>query len=305
MFYVNSDDEAPPLDFKDDDAMPWDGKIEIADTKKNRGILIITIFIQSHHYLSQHIGATKIGEGRQLSMTPGAVRDRERKAKERRAKQLVVDEVWGTSPYYFNHLKSKFHGLTRKRLTEFVVTANGTCGICLLPMDLKDHVPKHNGSVMDHDHALEALGAPCMRGLIHFDCNTGLGAFEKKNVFAAAVEYLNREPFIVGSIIKLRKGFHQRSGNIVSANDREKSSTLWGKYRVRWIEWLALLARSKNKCEICRSDDQLCLDHCHQSLAVRGVLCDSCSMGTGKLGHNQASIIRGNEWCVSFNNKFL
>lgn len=37
-----------------------------------------------------------------------------------------------------------------------------------------------------------------------------------------------------------------------------------------------------NKCEICDSSEQLCIDHCHKTQAVRGLLCRTCNQAVSK-----------------------
>ena len=37
----------------------------------------------------------------------------------------------------------------------------------------------------------------------------------------------------------------------------------------------------ERKCAICGNTERLRIDHCHVSLRVRGVLCDSCNKGLG------------------------
>jgi hypothetical protein len=40
------------------------------------------------------------------------------------------------------------------------------------------------------------------------------------------------------------------------------------------------------QCEICSSATNLCIDHCHVSKEVRGVLCDWCDVGLGRFKDN-------------------
>jgi len=39
-----------------------------------------------------------------------------------------------------------------------------------------------------------------------------------------------------------------------------------------------------NFCMICGSAKNICIDHCHDTNAVRGLLCRSCNLGLGLLG---------------------
>lgn len=56
-------------------------------------------------------------------------------------------------------------------------------------------------------------------------------------------------------------------------------------------EWFALYLRQEKKCAVCRRDivpssrDQTrgCVDHCHETKKVRGLLCPTCNQGIGLL----------------------
>jgi len=47
-----------------------------------------------------------------------------------------------------------------------------------------------------------------------------------------------------------------------------------------------------DKCEICKSPENLCYDHCHTTMKFRGVLCRSCNSAIGHLGDSLESIVR-------------
>jgi len=52
-------------------------------------------------------------------------------------------------------------------------------------------------------------------------------------------------------------------------------------------EYLLLYKQQKGKCKICKLTPKghkkvLCLDHCHDTMKVRGLLCDNCNMALGK-----------------------
>jgi hypothetical protein len=47
----------------------------------------------------------------------------------------------------------------------------------------------------------------------------------------------------------------------------------------------ALVAKNEGRCWICRDfADPPCVDHCHQTGKVRGILCRDCNTGIGRLG---------------------
>jgi hypothetical protein len=52
-------------------------------------------------------------------------------------------------------------------------------------------------------------------------------------------------------------------------------------------EYDTMLQNQNGKCVICNNPPlgfkkSLCLDHCHSSLKIRGLLCDNCNAGLGK-----------------------
>lgn len=56
-------------------------------------------------------------------------------------------------------------------------------------------------------------------------------------------------------------------------------------------EYKDLYKKQKGRCKICNEKPKghktvLCLDHCHDTLEVRGLLCDNCNTGLGKFKDN-------------------
>jgi len=45
-------------------------------------------------------------------------------------------------------------------------------------------------------------------------------------------------------------------------------------------------------CECCGDNRKLSYDHCHDSMDFRGVLCNTCNLGIGKLGDTKEGILR-------------
>lgn len=64
-------------------------------------------------------------------------------------------------------------------------------------------------------------------------------------------------------------------------------------------EFDALFEKQQGACAICRSKESsfqrtgprsLCIDHCHETGVIRGLLCARCNKGLGSLGDNLASL---------------
>ena len=49
------------------------------------------------------------------------------------------------------------------------------------------------------------------------------------------------------------------------------------------VEEYENILKWKGKCEVCNLTNKLCLDHCHVTGRIRGVLCRKCNTGLGML----------------------
>lgn len=63
-------------------------------------------------------------------------------------------------------------------------------------------------------------------------------------------------------------------------------------YGISVAEYDALFAKQGGVCAICRkrSKGRLCVDHCHLTGTVRGLLCSACNIALGSLKDDQASL---------------
>jgi recombination endonuclease VII len=64
-------------------------------------------------------------------------------------------------------------------------------------------------------------------------------------------------------------------------------------YGISAAEYDALLKKQNGACAICRrrSREKLCVDHCHLTGMIRGLLCNRCNLGLGMWKDDQASLI--------------
>lgn len=110
----------------------------------------------------------------------------------------------------------------------------------------------------DHCHASNIF-----RGWICFHCNMTLGlAFDSSRTLRKLAVYLEKPS--TGVVVKTRLKLKQRK------------------------ELLGLRAL---KCEVCKSTERVCLDHCHKKKLFRGWLCGRCN---SVLGHikDSSSVLR-------------
>lgn len=54
------------------------------------------------------------------------------------------------------------------------------------------------------------------------------------------------------------------------------------------------------RCAICGKKRKLCVDHCHDTGRIRGLLCRHCNMALGLLGDNLAGVEAAAEYLRTF-----
>jgi hypothetical protein len=70
-----------------------------------------------------------------------------------------------------------------------------------------------------------------------------------------------------------------------------RSSSLKNNYGITDVEYEKILEGQGRVCKICGSDNPgrgkyFCVDHCHKTGKVRGLLCDNCNKGLGHFKDN-------------------
>jgi len=62
------------------------------------------------------------------------------------------------------------------------------------------------------------------------------------------------------------------------------------RYGLEWDDYVALHEKFNHKCGVCSATKDLCVDHCHTTGKVRGILCRSCNRSLGQLGDSIESV---------------
>jgi hypothetical protein len=82
------------------------------------------------------------------------------------------------------------------------------------------------------------------------------------------------------------------------ARKHDQDPSLWSgdlkrRYGISPAEYDALLAKQGGVCAICRkrSKERLCVDHCHLTGTIRGLLCHACNLALGSLKEDQPSLV--------------
>lgn len=80
------------------------------------------------------------------------------------------------------------------------------------------------------------------------------------------------------------------------------------KYKISGKTFYKMLKDQLNCCLICENDideNSACIDHCHSSGIVRGLLCINCNFGIGHFKHNEEIVFRGVEYLRKYSTNVL
>lgn len=108
----------------------------------------------------------------------------------------------------------------------------------------------------------------------------------------------------------------QQSGERIpglSKEERTRKNEIWASYKLKWVDYLKLYEKQHGKCAICKTNIYLtsqgssfvkskmsCVDHCHDSFKVRGLLCAECNKGLGNFKDNKTSLQNAIEYLENF-----
>ena len=85
-----------------------------------------------------------------------------------------------------------------------------------------------------------------------------------------------------------------------SANkEKVKGYRLKAQYGLSLEEYDLMYKEVGGRCEICKEPhDILCVDHCHTTNEIRGLLCSQCNLGVGNLRDSVALLESAKEYLI-------
>ena len=87
--------------------------------------------------------------------------------------------------------------------------------------------------------------------------------------------------------------------------DAKKKQQRWIKrYGISAEQYYEMLAQQKNVCKICgqkcSTKQTLCVDHCHKTKKIRGLLCIKCNTSLGMLNDDVSLFYKAIEYLKSY-----
>jgi hypothetical protein len=89
--------------------------------------------------------------------------------------------------------------------------------------------------------------------------------------------------------------------------NKVKNEKLKQKFNLNLEDYNLIIKKQKNRCGICNQKFELndpnnlkypCVDHCHKSKKIRGILCRKCNTGIGGFNDNKHLLKRALNWLV-------
>lgn len=106
---------------------------------------------------------------------------------------------------------------------------------------------------------------------------------------------------------KLLKGERPLGKYNIRFNDPDYNTTVgrMKKYGITPEEYNALFDAQKGCCKVCDTHQtelkrKLCVDHCHDTGRVRGLLCDGCNLGLGKFKDDYDLVLKAAEYLKKY-----
>lgn len=90
-----------------------------------------------------------------------------------------------------------------------------------------------------------------------------------------------------------------KAAQIQKRKERAKFNQIYRNYGLTKEQYLAMLNEQNYCCKICDEPEKLCVDHCHTTGKVRGLLCNSCNRAIGSLKENIKSLTKAIEYLKS------
>jgi hypothetical protein len=116
-------------------------------------------------------------------------------------------------------------------------------------------------------------------------------------VFVYYIKHLNRYQ------CRVKRNEDKKSYDVTRVRAGFTEQNRARKYGLTSEEFDKMMTKQDNSCAICFKQFDLkvrpCVDHCHATGKVRGLLCRSCNLGIGHLGDDPARVLKAHQYLTS------
>lgn len=176
------------------------------------------------------------------------------------------------------------YGITPEQLAEMETRQSGRCAICRYVICKR---PPNGEKRLHIDHCHETGE---VRGLLCWSCNSSLGSLgDSTERILSAIKYLESDCFIPFCY----------DSPVEEGVNHKVDIRLRRLFGISWKSLCEEKAKREDRCDICkRKMDKgngpvsCCVDHCHKTGKVRGLICRACNTGIGKFKDSPALLRR-------------
>ncbi len=95
------------------------------------------------------------------------------------------------------------------------------------------------------------------------------------------------------SCVMKRDGRIKQCKKCVMAKRKGQHDWIRMRYGVTKEEYESMIADQEGRCKLClRPTKRLCVDHCHSTMRIRGLLCNKCNVAIALLGEDETLFCR-------------
>lgn len=115
-----------------------------------------------------------------------------------------------------------------------------------------------------------------------------------KREFPRTKEHFFRYKLSADGFRRQCKECHMQKVRSNPKHTEQKRNAALKKYGLTLVEFEEMLKRQEGKCAICGKTpkENLCVDHCHRTGKVRGLLCRACNRSIGQLGDTEEALMK-------------
>ena len=128
----------------------------------------------------------------------------------------------------------------------------------------------------------------------------------KCNIVKNVLEFGFQGIYVKGYCKPCNNNYKRSEGQIDKTRLNTKRKDLKRAFGITIEDYDKLYEEQEGKCKICHVEAErfeLCVDHCHSSNIVRGLLCNTCNIGIGMFKNDVLTILKAADYLLNISDK--